>query len=122
MKEPIRPGRETSVKSCAVEYLNPTLGSLVAAMLQTSHTENPRFSARIDQMRLRRAIDLPLFSQNSASSGFHSLIHLDMSSPGQGYPALRISNARAAQLAEGSAQCAEVNRYGLVGFCEALLQ
>src|SRR5229473_5215080 len=82
MKDPIRPGSDTSVKSCAVVYVNPTLRSFVAAMLQTSQTENPRFSARIDQMRLRRAIDLPLFSQNSASSGFQSLIHLDMSSPG----------------------------------------
>src|SRR5712691_5276984 len=115
MKEPIRPGSETSVKSWAVVYLNPTPGSLVAAMLQTSQTENPRFSARIDQMRFRRAIDLPLFSQNSESSGFQSLIHLDMSSPGQGYPPLRISNADATQGSEGVARRAGMNRYGLVG-------
>src|SRR5712664_3884274 len=110
MKDPISPGSDTSVKSCAVVYLNPTLGSFVAAMLQTSHTENPRFSARIDQMRLRRAIDFPLFSQNSASSGFQSLIHLDMSSPGlrQGSPALRISNAGATQACRGKFRDAPV--------------
>src|SRR3989442_15465746 len=82
MKDPIRPASDTSVKSCAAGYLNPTLASFVAAMLQTSHAQNPRFSARIDQTRLRRAIDFPLFSQKSASSGFQSLIHLDRSSPG----------------------------------------
>ncbi len=93
MKDPISPGSDTSVKSCAVVYLNPTLCSFVAAMLQTSHTENPRFSARIDQMRLRRAIDFPLFSQNSASSGFQSLIHLDIvvSRPEIGKSALRLA-------------------------------
>src|SRR6266852_9950913 len=114
MKDPIRPGSDTSVKSCAVVYLNPMPGSLVAAMLQTSQTENPRFSARIDQMRLRRAIDLPLFSQNSESSGFQSLIHFDISSPGQGYPPLRISNAGATQAAEGSRATRGLNRYTLV--------
>src|SRR5438132_4208535 len=78
MIDPTSPGTETSVKSCAVVYLNPAAGSRVAAMLHTSHTEKPMFSARIDQMRFRRAIDRPVASQKCGSSGFQSLIHLDI--------------------------------------------
>src|SRR5438270_997718 len=43
-------------------------------MLQISQTENPMCSATIDQMRLRRAMTLPLDSQNFSSSGFQSEI------------------------------------------------
>src|SRR5260370_27098691 len=39
-------------------------------MLQTSQIEKPRCSAKIDQIRLRRAINLPLDSQYFSSSGF----------------------------------------------------
>src|SRR6266478_3338543 len=118
MKDPIRPGSDTSVKSCAVVYLNPMLGSFVAAMLQTSHTEKPKFSARIDQMRLRRAIDFPLFSQNSASSGFQSLIHLDMSPPGLRYgsPHCALAMQVPLSLQREVARRSGVNRYGLVAF------
>src|SRR5689334_3967876 len=45
-------------------------------MLQISQTENPMCSATIDQMRLRRAIDLPLEFQNASSSGFQSEIQV----------------------------------------------
>src|SRR5260370_20705895 len=38
-------------------------------MLHTSQIENPRCSAKIDQIRLRRAINLPLDSQYFSSSG-----------------------------------------------------
>src|ERR1700746_3094839 len=43
-------------------------------MLQISQTENPMCSATIDQMRLRRAINLPLEFQKAWSSGFQSEI------------------------------------------------
>src|SRR5260370_2605096 len=45
-------------------------------MLQISQTENPMCSATIDQMRLRRAMTLPLVFQNVSSSGFHSEIQV----------------------------------------------
>src|ERR1700738_837468 len=45
-------------------------------MLQISQTENPICSATIDQMRLRRAMTLPLEFQNVSSSGFHSEIQV----------------------------------------------
>src|ERR1700722_20281382 len=43
-------------------------------MLQISHTENPMCSATIDQIKLRRAVTLPLVSQKVGSSGFQSEI------------------------------------------------
>src|SRR5258708_17409993 len=45
-------------------------------MLQISQTENPMCSATIDQMRLRRAMTLPVEFQKTASSGFHSEIQV----------------------------------------------
>src|ERR1700733_3232164 len=45
-------------------------------MLQISQTENPMCSATIDQMRLRRAMTLPLVFQNVSSSGFQSEIQV----------------------------------------------
>src|SRR5216684_8134285 len=45
-------------------------------MLQISQTENPICSATIDQMRLRRAMALPLVFQNVSSSGFQSEIQV----------------------------------------------
>src|ERR1700761_5018362 len=45
-------------------------------MLQISHTENPMCSATIDQIRLRRAVTLPLVSQKVGSSGFQSEIQV----------------------------------------------
>src|SRR5579863_5852764 len=45
-------------------------------MLQINQTENPMCSATIDQIRLRRAITLPLVSQKVRSSGFQSEIQL----------------------------------------------
>ena len=38
-------------------------------MLQSSQTEKPMCSAKIDQIRLRRAIGRPVLSQNCGSSG-----------------------------------------------------
>src|SRR5271156_69300 len=43
-------------------------------MLQISQTENPICSATIDQMRFRRATNLPLEFQNVSSSGFQAAI------------------------------------------------
>src|SRR5277367_4667445 len=45
-------------------------------MLQISQTEKPMCSARIDQIRLRRAITFPLASQNASSSGVQSEIQV----------------------------------------------
>src|SRR6516164_10581163 len=45
-------------------------------MLQISQIENPRCSAKIDQIKFRRAINLPFDSQNLWSSGFQSEIQL----------------------------------------------
>src|SRR5260370_25785383 len=48
-------------------------------MLQTSQSEKPRCSAKSDQISLRRAMNLPLDSQNFASSGFQSEIQVELS-------------------------------------------
>src|SRR6516162_4437718 len=45
-------------------------------MLQISQTENPMCSATIDQIRLRRAMNLPLEFQNVTFSGFQSEIQV----------------------------------------------
>src|SRR3984957_21039564 len=45
-------------------------------MLQISQTENPKCSAPIDQVRLRRAMTWPLEFQNVSSSGFQSEIQV----------------------------------------------
>src|SRR6516165_3864814 len=48
-------------------------------MLQSSQIEKPRCSAKIDQMRLRRAMNLPFEFQNFSSSGFQSEIQAGLS-------------------------------------------
>src|SRR6202795_2152913 len=50
-------------------------------MLQISQTEKPTCSAKIDQIRVRSAMNLPLASQNFSSSGSHSEIQVE---PGSG--------------------------------------
>src|SRR5580704_13371365 len=55
-------------------------------MLQISQTENPIFSATIDQIRLRRAMNLPLEFQNFSFSGFQSEIQLVARSLIEGVP------------------------------------
>src|SRR5437588_9998167 len=45
-------------------------------MLQSSQIEKPRNSATTDQMRLRRAMYLPVDSQNFSFSGFQSEIQV----------------------------------------------
>src|SRR5262249_34723069 len=47
-------------------------------MLQTSQIEKPRCSAKIDHMRLRRAMNLPSDFQNFSSSGFQFEIHVGL--------------------------------------------
>ncbi len=74
-REPIRFGTATSRKSCETEKSKPILASIAALTLQKSQTEKPRCSARIDQIRLRRATGAPVESQNSGSSGRQSSIH-----------------------------------------------
>src|ERR1700730_239191 len=76
-RKPISPGTATSWNSSSVEKWKPAAGSLVATMLQISHTENPMCSATIDQIRLRRATNLPLEFQNVSSSGFQSEIQVE---------------------------------------------
>src|SRR2546423_15216511 len=48
-------------------------------MLQMSQMENPRCSAKIDRMRLRRETNLPVDCQNFSSSGFQSEIQAGLS-------------------------------------------
>src|SRR5579864_1690227 len=45
-------------------------------MLHINQIEKPRCSAKIEKIRLRRAMVLPLVSQNFSSSGFQSDIQL----------------------------------------------
>jgi hypothetical protein len=71
----------TSRNSCETEKSKPTLTSSAALTLQNSHTEKPRCSAKIDQIRLRRATGAPSLSQNSASSGRQSSIHRPVRRP-----------------------------------------
>src|SRR6266511_3625300 len=47
---------------------------LVATVLHSSHTENPRCSANIEKTRLRVAVRRPVRSQNPLSSGRQSAI------------------------------------------------
>src|SRR5579862_727096 len=47
-------------------------------MLQISQIEKPRCSATIDQIRLRRAMNLPVEFQKSGSSGRQSDIQLEV--------------------------------------------
>src|SRR5215467_90878 len=49
-------------------------------MLQINQIEKPRCSATIDQIRLRRAINLPFESQNFSFSGSQSVIHVGFKS------------------------------------------
>src|SRR5829696_3824066 len=53
-------------------------------MLHNSHAENPMCSAKIDQIKLRRAIGLPTVSQNFGSSGRQSSIQLSPRFEGSG--------------------------------------
>src|SRR5262249_40767640 len=55
-------------------------------MLQISQIENPRCSATIDQMRFRRAMNLPLDSQYFSFSGSQSEIQVVFRSPMRDFP------------------------------------
>src|SRR5262249_17840161 len=59
----------------------PAAGNLAAVMLQISQIEKPICSATIDQIRFRRAMNLPFDSQNDESSGFQSEIQLLIACP-----------------------------------------
>ena len=54
--------------------VKPICSRNAALTLQISQTEKPRCSAKIDQIRFRRATCRPPFSQNSGSSGRQSSI------------------------------------------------
>ncbi|VXB30840.1 conserved hypothetical protein [Aeromicrobium sp. 9AM] len=54
----------------------PALVRRAALTLHRSHTEKPRCSPKIDQIRLRLATARPVDSQNAGFSGSHSSIHL----------------------------------------------
>src|SRR5919112_736010 len=56
---PTRLGMEISQKISDVEKLNPAAGSWTTTMDQSCHTTKPRNSAKIDQLRLRRAMVRP---------------------------------------------------------------
>ena len=64
----------TRKKSCWGVNSKPMESRKAELTLQISHTEKPRCSAKIDQIRLRRATSFPVVSQNSGSSGRQSSI------------------------------------------------
>src|SRR6478736_8305613 len=72
--DPTRLGSATSTKSCCGVNEKPICSRNAELTLQISQTEKPRCSAKIDQIRLRRATCLPPPSQNSGSSGRQSSI------------------------------------------------
>src|SRR5438445_8080747 len=59
-------------------------------MLQISQTEKPICSATIDQIKLRRAMNLPLEFQNLSSSGFQSEIQVVVRSLIGRFPLVRM--------------------------------
>jgi hypothetical protein len=71
MVAPTSPGSATNAKSCGAVKAKPISGKRAATMLNNCHTENPKNSAKIEKIRLRRAVYLPSLSQNSLFSGFH---------------------------------------------------
>src|SRR6478609_9389895 len=72
--DPTRLGSATNTKSCCGVKEKPICSRNAELTLQISQTEKPRCSAKIDQIRLRRATCLPPPSQNSGSSGRQSSI------------------------------------------------
>ena len=70
--DPTRLGSATSTKSCCGVKEKPICSRNAELTLQISQTEKPRCSAKIDQIRLRRATCRPPPSQNSGSSGRQS--------------------------------------------------
>src|SRR6478735_3809723 len=72
--EPTRLGSATRKKSCWGVNVNPICSRSAELTLEISPTEKPRCSAKIDQIRLRRATWRPPPSQNSESSGLQSSI------------------------------------------------
>src|SRR5262249_24686609 len=72
--EPTRFGIATSQNSCATEKWKPALFRRTATVLHSSHTENPRCSAKMENPRLRSSTRRPVRAQNPASSGFRSSI------------------------------------------------
>ncbi len=72
--EPTRFGSATRKNSCCGVNEKPCARRNADETLQISQTEKPRCSAKIDQIRLRRATRRPVDSQNSGSSGRQSSI------------------------------------------------
>src|SRR5215218_816326 len=65
---PTRLGMEISQKISEVESVKPAAGSWTTTMDQSCHTTKPRNSAKIDQLRLRRAMVRPADSHCSLFS------------------------------------------------------
>src|SRR3954466_9176787 len=72
---PTRLGIEISQKICEVSNAKPAFGSCTTTMLQSCQTMKPRNSAKIDQPRLRRAIEAPAAAHWVAFSGCQPSIH-----------------------------------------------
>ena len=81
---PIEPGREcwlaglqwADADGCAGCPGAPTAVIWTTTMLHSIHTLNPTCSAKIENIRLRRAMVFPSAFQNASSSGLHSEIQL----------------------------------------------
>src|SRR5690349_8504719 len=65
---PTRLGMEISQKISDVEKVKPAAGSWTTTMDQSCHTTKPRNSAKMDQFRLRRAMERPADSHCSLFS------------------------------------------------------
>src|SRR6059058_3331143 len=65
---PTRLGMEISQKISEVLKVNPAAGSWTTTMDHSCHTTKPRNSAKMDQFRLRRAMERPLDSHCSLFS------------------------------------------------------
>src|SRR3984893_16562722 len=80
-------------------------------MLQISQTEKPICSAKIDQIKLRRAMNLPLEFQNFSSSGFQSEIQVVVRSLILGCPLVRMI----AKVRPGARSCGPKKNRSLIG-------
>jgi len=67
---PTRLGTDTSQNIWSTVSAKPALFSCGTTMLHRAHTANPRNSAKIDQIRLRRAMSRPSWIHWSRCSGF----------------------------------------------------
>src|SRR5512147_3186564 len=112
---PANPGSAASQKSLLASNRKPMAGRFTTTTLQTIQTAKARKSAGMEIQRLRVAMDLPSLSQNSLSSGFHTVNTRDaIGTLLPSFPCLRgppaVQNRRV--LEKGDRQEEQVNQLG----------